>query len=32
MGVGFMKVLLIDKNKISKYNLPEKVEDSFVIS
>ena len=32
MGVGFMKVLLIDKNRISKYNLPEKIEDSFVIS
>ena len=27
-----MKVLLIDQHKISKYNLPEKVEDSFVIS
>lgn len=31
-GVGCMKVLLIDQYRISKYNLPEKVEDSFVIS
>lgn len=27
-----MKVLLIDKNKITKYELPEKIEDSFVIN
>lgn len=27
-----MKVLLVDKNKITKYELPEKVEDSFVIN
>lgn len=27
-----MKVLLIDRNKITKYDLPEKIEDSFVIN
>ena len=32
MGVVFMKIYILDKYKITKFNLPEKIEDSFLIS